>query len=82
MQNPPAERLIHPHAHHQISAAIFVASLLLSVSMVVSAELMKPERFEFHPGNTPATYVVYDRDTGRATVADFDAKTPLTALSR
>lgn len=72
----------HPvHAHHQLSAAIFVGSLILSAAMVLSAELTKPERYEFHPGASPTSYIIYDRDTGRATTAEFNAKKPLATLS-
>jgi hypothetical protein len=62
------------HAHHQVAAAIFVASLILG------AALMKPERFEYHPGSAPNMYLIYDRETGRATSAEINSKTPTDPL--
>ncbi len=72
----------HPHGHHEIAAAIFVGSLLLSTGILLAAELMKPERYEFHPGSTSTSYVIYDRNTGRATNAEFDSKTPIASLAK
>ena len=46
------------HGHHKVAAAIFVGSLILGAAMVLSAELMKPDRFEFHPGSSPNTYTI------------------------
>ena len=69
------------HGHHKISAAIFVASLILGSAMILSAELIKPERYEFHTSVIPNHYVIYDRDTGRATDAEFNSKTPTAALA-
>lgn len=69
-----------PHGHYEIAASIFVGSLILAIGMVLSAELTKPERYEFHPGATPSSYVIYDRDTGRATSAEFGSKDPTAAL--
>jgi hypothetical protein len=68
------------HGHHKVAAALFVASLILGAAMVLSAELMKPERYEFHPGSAPNTYVIYDRETGRATSAEINAKNPTESL--
>ena len=68
------------HGHHQIASALFVSSLIIGTAIVVSAELTKPERYEYHPGTSPSTYVIYDRDTGRATNAQFDSKDPLSAI--
>jgi hypothetical protein len=68
------------HGHHQVAAAIFVASLILGSAMVLSAELMKPERYEYHPGASPNTYLIYDRETGRATSADTNTKNPAESL--
>jgi hypothetical protein len=68
------------HAHHQVAAAIFVASLILGAALVLSAELMKPERFEYHPGSAPNMYLIYDRETGRATSAEINSKTPTDPL--
>ena len=72
----------HPHGHHEVAAAIFVGSLTIGAAMILSAELMKPERYEFHPGATPTSYVIYDKDTGRATNAEFDSKTPTASLAK
>jgi hypothetical protein len=69
------------HGHHKIAAAVFVASLILGAAMILSAELMKPERYEFHSSASPTGYVIYDRETGRATTADFNAKNPTAALA-
>jgi hypothetical protein len=74
MQNTQIDR--PSHGHHKIAAAVFVGSLILGAAMILSAELMKPERYEFHPGSDPSKYVIYDRNTGRATSAEFDAKNP------
>lgn len=71
-----------PHGHHEIAAAVFVGSLILSIAIVLGAELMKPERYEFHPGSSPTSYVIYDRDTGRATNAEFESKTPLASFAK
>jgi hypothetical protein len=73
-----AERPLH--GHHKVAAALFVASLILGAAMVLSAELVKPERYEFHPGSAPNTYVIYDRETGRATSAEINAKNPTESL--
>ena len=70
------------HGHHEVAAAIFVGSLVLGAAMVMSAELTKPERYEFHPGATASSYVVYDKDTGRATTAEFGSRNPLEALAK
>ena len=72
METGPVDRPLH--GHHQVAAAIFVASLILAAAIILSAELMKPARFEFHPGIGPSTYVIYDRDTGRATPAEYHSK--------
>ncbi|HUE14115.1 MAG TPA: hypothetical protein VMR25_08125 [Planctomycetaceae bacterium] len=78
MQMIHAERPLH--GHHKVAAALFVASLILGAAMVLSAELVKPERYEFHPGSAPNTYVIYDRETGRATSAEINAKNPTESL--
>lgn len=70
------------HGHHKIAAAIFVASLILGAAAIMSAELVKPERYEYHNSNDPKTYVIYDRDTGKATMATFDSKDPVAPLSK
>ena len=69
------------HGHHKVAAAIFVASLILGSALVLSAELMKPERYEFHPGTAPNTYIIYDRETGRATLANTNSKNPTESLN-
>jgi hypothetical protein len=68
------------HGHHKVAAALFVGSLILGAGMVLSAELMKPERYEFHPGSSPNSYVIYDREAGRATSAEIGAKNPTESL--
>jgi hypothetical protein len=80
MQEVTVHRL--NHGHHQVAAAIFVGSLILGAAMVLSAELTKPERYEFHPGASPANYIIYDRDTGRATTAEFNSKDPTSSLTK
>ena len=49
--------------------------------MVLAAELMKPERYEFHPGSGSTNYIIYDRDTGRATTAEFNSRKPTASLT-
>jgi len=79
MQNSSVDRPLH--GHHKIAAAIFVGALVLGASLILSAELMKPERYEFHAGSGPTTYVIFDRDTGRATSAEFNSKNPKASLA-
>jgi hypothetical protein len=79
MQNTPGDR--PAHGHHKVAAAIFVGALILGAAMILSAELMKPERYEFHPSADPNRYVIYDRNTGRATSVEFDAKNPTASLA-
>ena len=78
MQNTPGDR--PAHGHHKVAAAIFVGALILGAGMILSAELMKPERYEFHLDSDPSKYIIYDRNTGRATSAEFDAKNPIAPL--
>jgi hypothetical protein len=78
MQNASVDRPIH--GHHKLAAAIFVGALVLGAAIILAAELMKPERYEFHPGASPTTYVVYDRDTGRASSVEFNSKNPKASL--
>jgi hypothetical protein len=78
VQTTPIERAIH--GHHQVAAAVFVASLIVGSAMILSAELMKPERYEFHPGTVPNSYILYDRNTGRAVSAQIDSKNPTASL--
>lgn len=68
------------HGHHKLAASIFVGSLVVGVAIILSAELTKPERYEFQLGSNPATYIIYDRETGRAATADYGSKDPLAAL--
>ena len=70
------------HGHHKLAAAVFVGSLIVSAAMILSAELTKPERYEFHAGGDARTYVIYDRQTGRAATADFGAKDPIALLAK
>jgi hypothetical protein len=78
VQNPVVDRPLH--GHHKISAAIFVASLIVGAALILSAELMKPERYEFHPGTAANSYIIYDRNTGRAASVQLDAKNPTASL--
>jgi hypothetical protein len=70
------------HGHHKVAAAIFVGTLILGAAMILSAELIKPERYEFHSGNSSTNYVIFDRETGRAVMADFNSKDPLASLKQ
>jgi len=78
MQDSQVNRALH--GHHKVAASVFVGSLIVGAAMIMSAELIKPERYEYHPGSNPANYVIYDRDTGRATTAEFNAKAPTAQL--
>jgi hypothetical protein len=78
VQTTSIERPVH--GHHKVAAAVFVASLIVGSAMILSAELMKPERYEFHPGSVPNSYIIYDRNTGRATSAQIDSKNPTASL--
>lgn len=69
------------HGHHKLAAAVFVGSLIVSAAMVLSAELLKPERYEFHPLAGGTNYIIYDRETGRATTAEFNTRHPKAALA-
>lgn len=70
------------HGHHKISAALFVGSLIIGAAMVLAAELTKPPRYEYRPAGDASSYVLFDADTGRATVAQMNSKDPLAALER
>jgi hypothetical protein len=70
------------HGHHKVAASIFVASLIVGAAMIMSAELIKPERYEYHPGTANDNYVIYDRETGRATTSAWNAKNPTAELSK
>jgi hypothetical protein len=68
--------------HHKIAAAVFVGSLILGAALVLSAELIKPARYEFHSLSDPNSYLIFDTDSGRATTAKVDAKTSTELLGR
>ncbi len=78
MENPQHVR--SAHGHHKVAAAVFVGSLIVGSAMILSAELMKPERYEFHAGPSATNYVIYDRDTGRAGTVEYSAKNPKASL--
>ena len=80
MSNVPHDRPVH--GHHKIAAAIFVSSLILSAAMILSAEVAKPARYEFQKGPDMSTYIIYDRDTGKAAIVDFNSKDPTASLSK
>ncbi len=73
---------MNTHGHHKISAAIFVGLLIVGCALILAAELVKPARYEYNQLNDPANYMIFDRDTGRATVAPVDSKTPLVGLEK
>jgi hypothetical protein len=75
-------RIEHKVGHHKIAAAVFVGSLVLGASLILSAELTKPARYEYHAGSDPSSYVIFDSDNGRATVAKVDSKNPTEAMER
>ena len=79
MQNTSLERPVH--GHHKLAAAVFVGSLILSAAIVLAAELVKPERYEFHASSDAMTYIIYDRDTGRATTSAFNSDKPTASLA-
>jgi hypothetical protein len=81
MDNSPTVKSLQNHAHHQVAAALFIGSLILGSALVLSAELMKPERYEFHPSSSPTNYVIYDRETGRANTVEFNSKNPTASLA-
>ena len=58
------------HGHHKISAALFVGSLIIGSALILSAELTKPTRYEYH-GGSGTDYVLFDNDTGRATLTQI-----------
>jgi hypothetical protein len=80
MQTLQVDRPVH--GHHKLAASIFVGSLVVSAAMILSAELIKPERYEYHQGVNANTYVIYDRETGRATAAELDTKSPIDSLAK
>jgi hypothetical protein len=71
---------VKAHGHHKVAAAIFVGSLILGAALVLAAELTKPARYEIRPGSDPSSYVLFDSETGRATMAKVDSKSPTDAL--
>jgi hypothetical protein len=76
------EMKLSSHGHHKISAAIFVGLLLVGCAIILAAELMKPARYEYHQLAEQGNYLIYDRDSGRATITPIDSKTPLAAFDR
>jgi len=80
MQNVIVDRPLH--GHHKLAASIFAGSLILGAAMILSAELTKPERYEFHSATNPGQYVIYDRDTGRAAAVNFNTSNPLESLPK
>jgi hypothetical protein len=68
--------------HHQVAAAVFVGSMILGAALILSAELTKPARYEYHSLAQPNAYLVFDTDTGRAASTTVDSKTPLESLER
>jgi hypothetical protein len=68
--------------HHKIAAAIFVGLLILGGAVILAAELMKPGRYEFHALAAPDSYVLFDRDTGKATTVRVDSPDPAAALEK
>jgi len=73
-------RIEHKVGHHKVAAAVFVGSLILGAAMSLSAELMKPVRYEYHAGSDPTSYVIFDNDNGRAPIAKVDSKNPTDAI--
>jgi hypothetical protein len=72
----------YTHGHHQISAALFVGSLILGAAMILSAELTKPVRYEYHATGNGNEYLIYDNDTGRSAIATVGAEEPLKTLEK
>ena len=70
------------HGHHKISAALFVGSLIIGAAMILSAELTKPPRYEYRATNEPNSYLLFDTDTGRATVAQMNSKDPTAGFEK
>jgi hypothetical protein len=72
------ETITEPHGHHKISAAIFVGSLIIGSAMILSAELTKPARYEYHASSAPGAnnYVIFDNDSGRAEQVSYGAENP------
>jgi hypothetical protein len=68
------------HGHHKVAAAVFVGALILGCSIILGAELIKPARYQYHSLPAQNSYVIFDADTGRATVTAVDSKTPLEKL--
>ena len=70
------------HGHHKISAALFVGSLIVGAAIVLSAELMKPPRYEYRPTNEPNNYVLFDTESGRAIIAQSNSKDPAAGFEK
>ena len=70
------------HGHHQVSAALFVGSLIIGAAMVLSAELTKPARYEYRSTADQSSYVLFDSETGRAIVAQTSSKDPTAGFEK
>jgi hypothetical protein len=70
------------HGHNQVAAALFVGALIVGSAMILSAELTKPARYEYHAIANSNEYVIYDNDTGRSTMATVGAEDPLKGLEK
>ena len=70
------------HGHHQISAALFVGSLIIGAAMVLSAELTKPARYEYRSTADQSSYILFDTETGRAIVAQTNSKDPAAGFEK
>jgi hypothetical protein len=67
--------------HHKIAAAVFVGALIIGCALVLAAELMKPARYEFHAVADQNSYLLFDKDTGRSTIAKAGEKDPTSAFA-
>ncbi|HZZ29732.1 MAG TPA: hypothetical protein VFE46_17180 [Pirellulales bacterium] len=70
------------HGHHQVSAAIFVGSLIIGAAMILAAELTKPPRYEYHAAPANTANVVFDRDSGRAAELTMGGENPFEKNNR
>ena len=66
--------------HNQDAAALFVGSLILGASFILSAELTKPPRYEYQSLSEPNSYLIFDHDNGHTAIAKVDSKTPTEPL--
>jgi hypothetical protein len=77
--------VITHHGHHKISAAVFVGSLILGCAMILAAELTKPPRYEYHTlpnATTAGEYLLYDNETGAATLVNPGTKNPASEMNK